>query len=97
MVMTSSSGYTLCVTGADINGHYKSLVSVGFDTMYGIELKSGYNDCWWNFGGKCTHPSTYRGSHEMPSEFNRNHDSKENCTVTQLGTQLCSNYKKEIL
>ncbi len=61
-----------------------------------IELKSGRNDCYYNFKGRCTHPDTCRGQ-GMWLGHRYNHDSKENCTVTQLGTQLCSNYKREPL
>ena len=64
--------------------------------MYGIELKSGHNDCYWNFEGRCIHPRTCRGM-GMWVGHPRNWDSKENCTVTQLGTNVCSNYKKESL
>lgn len=59
--------------------------------IYGIELKSGYNDCWWNVEGRCTFDKYKK--HNLRSQ--RDWDSKENCTVTQLGTQICSNYKKE--
>ena len=64
--------------------------------MFGIELKSGYNDCYYNHEGKCVHPMTCRGRGIWVKD-SRNWDSKENCTLTQLGTQLCSNYKKETL
>lgn len=64
--------------------------------MHGIELKSGVNDCYWNFEGRCTHPCTCRGG-GMWIGHPRNWDSKENCTLTQLGIQLCSNYKREPL
>jgi hypothetical protein len=62
--------------------------------MHEIELKSGYNDCYYNFEGKCIHPMTCRGKGRWQRRP-RNWDSKENCTVTQLGTQLCSAYKRE--
>lgn len=61
--------------------------------MYGIKLISGHNDCWWNVTGRCTFDKYNK--HEFKSQ--KDWDSKENCTVTQLGTQLCSNYKKEPL
>ena len=65
--------------------------------MHGIELKSGHNDCYWNYRGRCTHDSTHHGLQKLPDEWSRNWDSKENCTLTQLGIQLCSNYKREPL
>lgn len=60
--------------------------------MYGIELISGHNDCWWNFEGKCTY---HKYDKSKAEKFKRNFESKENCTVTQLGVQLCSNYTQE--
>ncbi len=65
--------------------------------MHGIELKSGHNDCYWNFEGRCTHKRTYHDGDELPYGWRANWDSKENCTLTQLGIQLCSNYKREPL
>ena len=65
--------------------------------MHGIELKSGHNDCWWNVRGVCTHRRTQRNLDKIPAEWHRNWNSKEKCTLTQLGTQLCSLYKKELL
>ena len=62
--------------------------------MNGIDLKSGVNDCYWNVEGMCTHKKWYKN---IPSGFSRNWDSTESCTLTQLGTQLCSNYMKEPL
>ena len=59
--------------------------------MYGIDLVSGHNDCYWNVEGKCTHKKWYN----VPEYYSRNWDSLENCTVTQLGTNICSFYKKE--
>jgi hypothetical protein len=65
--------------------------------MHGIELKSGHNDCWWNVRGTCTHRSTQRDLNKIQPEWHRNWDSKQICTLTQLGIQLCSNYKREPL
>lgn len=61
--------------------------------MY-IELKSGRNDCYWNVRGICTY-DLYKRVTPNFSTSNRDWDSKRNCTVTQLGTQLCSAYKQE--
>lgn len=60
--------------------------------MYGIPLISGHNDCYWNVRGICTYHK-----YDPTKRYKHNFDSKENCTVTQLGTQVCSNYKKEPL
>ena len=69
---------------------------VCIDTMNGIELKAGVNDCYYNYGGRCIHPVTCRG-HGMWLGHQRNWDSTEKCTFTQLGTQKCDNYKKDPL
>ena len=60
--------------------------------MYGIELKSGHNDCWYNCEGRCVF---HKYDKEKAAKFERNRASRENCTVTQLGVQLCSNYRRE--
>jgi len=61
--------------------------------MYGIELKSGVNDCYWNVEGRCTFDK-----YKMHYPYGqRDLNSKENCIFTQIGTQLCSWYKKEPL
>lgn len=61
--------------------------------MFGIELISGHNDCYWNFEGRCTFDKYKKHRRAGQRDF----DSKENCTFTQIGTQLCSWYKKEPL
>ena len=61
-----------------------------------IELKSGCNDCYWNVEGICTY-DLYKRVNRNFSISGRDWDSKRNCTVTQLGTQLCSAYKRELL
>jgi len=62
--------------------------------VYGIELISGHNDCWYNYQGRCVY---HKYTKDKAAKFKRNWDSKENCTVTQLGVQLCSNYRRELL
>lgn len=59
----------------------------------GIPSKSGVNDCHWNFGGictswGCTQTKSTRGQ-------TRNWDSKQNCTLTQIGAPICSAYLQE--
>lgn len=61
--------------------------------MYGIELKAGHNDCWWNIKGMCTFDKHGLTKHQYS---HRIWDSKESCTLTQLGVSVCSAYKKEV-
>jgi hypothetical protein len=58
--------------------------------MYGIELKSGVNNCYWNIDGKCTNIRVTRNS--IPQAFARDWDSKQNCTLTILGVHKCGGY-----
>lgn len=59
--------------------------------MYGINLKAGINDCHFNFKGKCVNKEVTRRKTIMSCDW----DSKQNCTFTQIGTELCSSYKKQ--
>jgi hypothetical protein len=59
--------------------------------MHGIKLESGTNDCYWNLEGKCTCKAITR----ITTTTSRDWDSKINCTVTQLGVHLCSEYKSQ--
>jgi len=61
--------------------------------MFGIELKSGVNNCDWNVEGKCTNVEVTRN--EIPKSFSRDWDSKQNCTLTILGVWKCSGYKPQ--
>ena len=58
--------------------------------MHGIEIKDGFNDCWWNTKGMCTYDK-----YKMFAKGERWHDSHERCTMTQLGVHLCSWYMQE--
>lgn len=60
--------------------------------MNGIELKSGINDCHWNTDGKCQCYNVTK--HVNGYGYSRDWYSKQNCTYTQIGTSLCSEYKK---
>ena len=59
--------------------------------MNGIELKSGINDCYFNCKGKCVNKNVTRTKTRMSCDW----DSKQNCTFTQIGTELCDAYKKQ--
>jgi hypothetical protein len=61
--------------------------------MHGITLGSGINDCFWNIDGRCTNKQITRN--KIPSSFSRDWDSKQNCTMTQLGVRLCSCYLQQ--
>lgn len=63
--------------------------------MYGIKIIAGHNDCWWNIKGLCTFDKHGLTKHNN-SVSHRIWDSKESCTLTQLGVSICSGYKKEI-
>jgi len=63
--------------------------------MYGIELKSGVNNCYWNIQGKCSNWVITRNKNLH--DFSRDWDSKQNCVYTILGVHLCSEYKPETL
>jgi hypothetical protein len=59
--------------------------------MYGIEFKSGINDCYFNCEGKCVNKKVTRKKTNMSCDW----ESKQNCTFTQIGTELCSGYMKQ--
>jgi hypothetical protein len=59
--------------------------------MHGIEFKSGINDCYFNCEGKCVNKNVTRIKTRMSCDW----DSKQNCTFTQIGTELCDAYKKQ--
>ena len=55
--------------------------------------ESGVNDCWWNIDGRCT---SFKVTHnqDIPAS-SRDWDSRQNCTLTQMGVHLCSIYLSE--
>jgi hypothetical protein len=59
--------------------------------MFGIELKSGINDCYYNCKSKCVNKKITRKKTIMSCDW----DSVQNCTFTQIGTELCGCYKKQ--
>jgi hypothetical protein len=61
--------------------------------MNGIALGSGINDCLWNINGKCTSFKVTRA--ERKPAYSRDWDSRQNCTVTQLGVHCCNEYLPE--
>ena len=63
--------------------------------MNGIKLEAGINNCHWNTDGKCTNEKVTRN--KLPSEYRRDWDSKQNCTLTILGVHICSGYKPDTL
>lgn len=61
--------------------------------MHGIPCKSGFNDCYWNVEGKCT---SWIVTQEKPKAgLSRNWDSRQNCTLTQVGVRMCHEYFQE--
>ena len=54
------------------------------------ECVGGKNDCYWNIDRKCTSYKVTRN--KKTSGFSRDWDSKQNCTLTQIGVHLCSAY-----
>lgn len=63
--------------------------------MYGIELKSGVNNCHWNVKGKCTNQKVTRN--KIMRGHTRDWDSKQKCALTILGVHVCSAYKPDTL
>jgi hypothetical protein len=59
--------------------------------MHGIEIKSGVNDCAYNIKGKCVNKAVTRSTTKMSRDWY----SKMNCTVTQYGVIICSEYLQE--
>ena len=59
--------------------------------MHGIELKSGVNNCYWNVDGKCTCERVTRN--KVSPGHSRDWESKQNCTLTILGVNVCDSYK----
>lgn len=58
--------------------------------MNGIPLKSGVNHCHWNVDGRCTNYNVTRNS--IIAGFSRDWDSRQNCTYTILGVQICGGF-----
>jgi len=56
-------------------------------------IKGGVNDCHWNIDGKCTSFVVTRTKKILA--FSRNWDSKQNCTLTQIGVHICGAYLPE--
>ncbi len=63
--------------------------------MYGIELASGINNCYWNINKKCTNCEITRKKINKLFK-SRDWDSKINCVYTILGVHLCHGYKMQI-
>jgi hypothetical protein len=61
--------------------------------MNGIPLSGGVNDCVWNIDGRCTNYKVTLNP-KNPA-YGRDWDSKINCTLTQLGVNLCGAYLQE--
>jgi len=59
--------------------------------MHGIILKSGVNNCWYNYQGKCVNKIVTRSKTKMSRDW----DSKQNCTLTVYGVHVCSGYKPD--
>jgi len=50
----------------------------------------GINDCYWNIDAKCT---SFDCTHNLKTSlFSRDWDTKQNCTLTQIGVHLCGAY-----
>jgi hypothetical protein len=59
--------------------------------MHGIVLKSGVNNCLWNWESRCTNKEITRSNTTMSRDW----DSKQNCTYTILGIHLCHCYEAQ--
>jgi hypothetical protein len=54
---------------------------------------SGINDCHWNVDSKCTSYEVTRTKQDPV--YSRDWDSKQNCTLTQIGVHMCGAYLPE--
>ena len=61
--------------------------------MNGIPCESGKNDCHWNVDGRCT-SWVCTQTKSVPGQ-SRNWDSRQNCTLTQVGVPICGEYLQE--
>jgi hypothetical protein len=52
-------------------------------------IEGGINDCYWNNEKRCT---SYEVTLGKKTGFSRDWDSKQNCTLTQIGVHLCGAY-----
>jgi hypothetical protein len=53
----------------------------------------GVNDCYWNTEGRCTSFEVTRN--KRVGIWTRDWESKQNCTLTQMGVHMCSEYRPE--
>lgn len=53
----------------------------------------GINDCYWNIDGKCTSYEVTRSKRQRG--YSRDWDSRQNCTLTQVGVHVCGAYLAE--
>ena len=61
--------------------------------MNNILVKSGTNLCFWNVDDICTNYDVTRN--DKIDGYNRDWDSRQNCTVTIYGTKNCQGYLEE--
>jgi hypothetical protein len=61
--------------------------------MNGIPIEGGVNDCLWNIDRRCTSFGVTRVIRKPA--YSRDWDSRQNCTLTQLGVRKCSAYLQE--
>jgi hypothetical protein len=54
--------------------------------------EGGVNDCHWNMNGKCT---SFEVTKSKDTNWTRDWNSKQNCTLTQVGVHMCSSYMPE--
>ena len=57
------------------------------------EIQSGVNDCYWNIDGRCTSFKVTRSKNR--GNLTRDWDSKQNCTLTQIGVTVCGAYLQQ--
>jgi hypothetical protein len=60
--------------------------------MFGIELKSGINDCYYNCERKCVNKHITRKTTNMPCDW----DSVQNCTFVEYPNLLHTTATKNI-
>ena len=65
--------------------------------MANIKFEAGFNDCKFNFEGKCVSPNLIGNKGQKISELGYVWTSKCNCVFTQIGTQICGAYVQERL
>ena len=58
-----------------------------------IKIEVGVNNCYYNYGGYCTHPNTCKNT-GLWANHPHNWDSKKKCMFTNINVKTCNKYKK---